>query len=341
MIKGSIFKNIFYFLFIPVFLLEILLFKFFKKQNSHRTYQMMIFLFGKFGGKFNKILSNFLCVKKNINLDKLETYIENNKKPEQILKELNTDGYSVIKNIISKEMIKVLKDSIIKTPGVYSSDEFPPESNLTKEFFDIENPKGVRFVYSGTDLLKNSIIQNLDFDKFFINSAKNYLGCVPVLDIVGAWWSSPSEKPDYTAAQFWHHDMDRPKWLKIFIYLTDCGEKNGPHEFITGSHKNNGIPKNLRSKGYIRLDDEIISKYYSKNHIKKFTANEGDLILEDTIGLHKGKQLLEGRRLMLNFQYSSCSFGASLPELKFPEKIGDNLSNIKINFPDISSKLIG
>lgn len=332
-------KNFFYLLYAPIFLLEVLLYKFFRIKNSHRTYQMMIFLFGKFGGRFNNVLSKFLCVKKNTNTKNLNTYIKINKSDEEILNELNNNGFSVIKNIIDKETIEDIKNSLNNTLGMYSSDEYPPEKNSNKEYFDMNNPKGVRFVYSGTDLLKISKIQNLAFDKFFIEIAEKYLGCVPILDIVGAWWSSPSKKPDYTAAQLWHHDMDRPKWIKIFIYLTDCGEKNGPHEFVIGSHKNDGIPKELRSKGYSRLSDEEISKYYSKNRIKKFTANEGDLIIEDTVGLHKGKQLLEGKRLMLNFQYSSCGFGASLPKLRIPEKMSENLLKIKIDCPDISSEL--
>ena len=40
---------------------------------------MMIFLFGKFGGGFNKTLSNFLAKKDEIKLEKLETNIDNKK----------------------------------------------------------------------------------------------------------------------------------------------------------------------------------------------------------------------------------------------------------------------
>ena len=44
---------------------------------------MMIFLFGKFGGKFNKTLSNFLAKKDEIKLEKLETNIDNKKNYHQ------------------------------------------------------------------------------------------------------------------------------------------------------------------------------------------------------------------------------------------------------------------
>lgn len=333
-------RNIYYFFYLPIFLIEIFLFKFFKIQNSERSLQMMIFLFGKFGGRFNKKLSNFLAKKDEIKLEKLSTNIDNKKNYYTILNELNENGYSIVKKVLNDDSIISLKKSIISMPGTYSSDDCLPEKNQREEYFDIKNPKGVRFVYSGSELLKNPFIQNLAFDKTFLEIAQSYLGCLPVLDIVGAWWSSPGAKPDITAAQFWHHDMDRPRWIKIFIYLTDCDEKNGPHEFIRGSHKNNGIPKILREKGYVRLNDETILEHYSENDIIRCTAKAGDLILEDTIGLHKGKQLIEGNRLMLNFQYSSCSFGSSLPKIKMPKKIMGNLSQVNLEYPHISSKLI-
>lgn len=332
-------KNIYYFFYFPIFLIEIFLFKFFKLQNSDRSLQMMIFLFGKFGGKFNKILSNFLANKEKINLEKLKTNIKSDKNQQIILNELNENGYSILKKVIDDDVIKSLRKSIISMPGYYSSDNYLPEMKRREEYFDIKNPKGVRFVYSGSELLENPFIQNLAFDKTILEIAQSYLGCVPILDIVGAWWSSPGDKPDVTAAQFWHHDMDRPKWIKIFIYLTDCNENNGPHEFIKGSHKDNGIPKILREKGYARLDDETILEHYSENDIIKCVAKAGDLILEDTIGLHKGKPLVEGNRLMLNFQYSSCCFGSALPIIKMPKKIMGNLSQINLENQLISSKL--
>ena len=44
--------------------------------------------------------------------------------------------------------------------------------------------------------------------------------------------SAKSDKVDEHAAQMFHFDMDRPKWLKFFIYINDVNEKNGPHFFI-------------------------------------------------------------------------------------------------------------
>jgi hypothetical protein len=337
--KISFIKKLIYYLFIPIFLIEIILYKFFKKKNSKRSHLAMIFFFGQFGIKFNDCLSKFLCKNKSINVKDLKSFLIINKNTNKVLNDLNRNGYSIVKNVIEKKTIEKIKFSLKNIKGAYTSDEFALEDNKN-EFYDYENPKGVKFVYNGNDLLANLDIQNLAFDKFFINIAKDYLKCVPILDIVGAWWSAPSDKPDHNAAQLWHFDMDRPRWLKVFIYLTDCNELNGPHEFIEGSHRVNGIPKNIRTRGYVRLDDKEILRHYKNTNIKKFTAKEGDLLIEDTIGLHRGKQLFEGRRLLLNFQYSSCCFGSTLPNFKIPEQLNSNLSIIKKKIPLISSRLI-
>ena len=66
---------------------------------------MMIFLFGKFGGGFNKTLSNFLAKKDEIKLEKLETNIDNKKNYHLILNELNENGYSIVKKFLMMTLL--------------------------------------------------------------------------------------------------------------------------------------------------------------------------------------------------------------------------------------------
>ena len=46
-----------------------------------------------------------------------------------------------------------------------------------------------------------------------------------------------SKKADSEAAQMFHFDLDRIKWLKFFIYLTDVKINSGPHVYVSGTHK--------------------------------------------------------------------------------------------------------
>ena len=74
--------------------------------------------------------------------------------------------------------------------------------------------------------------------------------------------------------------MDSSKWVKFFFYMSDCDEKNGPHSFISGSHKDNGIPYNLRKLGYARIDDKNIHSHFDDSQIIEFKCKAGTLLAE-------------------------------------------------------------
>ena len=99
--------------------------------------------------------------------------------------------------------------------------------------------------------------------------------------------------------------MDRPKWIKFFIYLTDCNQQNGPHCIIKRTHKNFSVPWKIRKNGYSRISDDIINKNFLESDITEIIAKKGTLLIEDSRALHKGKKLEKGNRLMfqLNFQF--------------------------------------
>jgi ectoine hydroxylase-related dioxygenase (phytanoyl-CoA dioxygenase family) len=166
--------------------------------------------------------------------------------------------------------------------------------------------------------------------------AQEYLGSKPVLDVLGMWWHTNfSDKPDSEAAQFFHFDMDRPKWLKFFIYLTDVEATNGPHIFVAGSHRSEGIPSSMLKKGYARLTDEEVEKYYDKKNIIEFTAPKGTIIAEDTRGLHKGKHVEKGARLMLQIQFSNTLFGTTYTKVNFGSNLCTELKLKKKQYPDM------
>ena len=55
----------------------------------------------------------------------------------------------------------------------------------------------------------------------------------PLHHVVERAWKGASSE----AAQLFHFDMDRIRFLKVFIYLTDVGTENGPHVYVRGSHR--------------------------------------------------------------------------------------------------------
>ncbi len=154
------------------------------------------------------------------------------------------------------------------------------------------------------------------------------------------WWhTSYSKVPDKDAAQFWHFDMDRIKWLKFFIYLTDVETTNGPHSFVEGSHRSGGIPTALLKKGYARLEDSEINANYSPDRVIEFAAPRGTVIAEDTRGLHKGKHVEHGDRLVLQLQFSNSLFGGNYPPARM-RVVEPKLKAMQTQFPRIYSNYL-
>jgi hypothetical protein len=123
---------------------------------------------------------------------------------------------------------------------------------------------------------------------------------------VCAWWTFPvGGEADSGAAQLYHYDLDRVRWLKVFVYLTDVDEVSGPHAFIRGSHRTIGS-KISRDGRY--SDAEVFSMYNRADEVV-FIAPRGTVILEDTLGLHKGIPAISKRRFILQVQLSINYFG--------------------------------
>ena len=174
-----------------------------------------------------------------------------------------------------------------------------------------------------------------------IRIAQTYLGAEPIADVMGLWWHTAfSDKPDSEAAQFFHFDMDRIKWIKFFICLTDVAPENGPHFFIEGSHRTKDIPNDLLSRGYVRLTDEEVARHYPAKDFVEFTAPRGTIIAEDTRGLHKGQHVRCGHRLMLQIQFSNCLFGPPYPRISFSRIVDPALADAVRCHPRIFSAFL-
>ena len=176
-----------------------------------------------------------------------------------------------------------------------------------KSIFNETKAISPRFQFRNTQLVNHSLIQDLAFDPSLLRIANKFLKTKPVLDIISMWWSLPfSRKAADKAAQKYHFDMDRFKFMKFFFYLNDVGANNGPHCYVKGSTTN--IPKPILEDR--RIEDEEIAQNYSAQNIIELKGEAGSIMAVDTRGFHKGKTLTTGKRLLLQLQFSNSVFGA-------------------------------
>lgn len=237
---------------------------------------------------------------------------------ERIVGQIRRDGYHVFERCLSEDLCVRLTEFATRTPSTVRESDGASAGETRVLPYDRDAPKGIRYDLAAADVINHPDVQALLADASLLAVAQAYLGARPLADVTGMWWHTAySNEPDEQAAQFYHFDMDRIRWLKFFIYLTDVGPESGPHCFVRGSHRTGGIPWRLRSKGYARLSDAELRACYPAESFVEFTAPRGTVIAEDTRGLHKGLHVRSGDRLMLQLQFSNSLFGGTYPDARF------------------------
>ena len=230
---------------------------------------------------------------------------------------LRQNGYVVLENVLSESVCENLLEMSLNIPGI-NREMDSNENQVYAGKYNRAKPTSNRFEYDSTTLINQPEVQKILSDESLVSFAQNYLGGAPILDLVTMWWHAPYKKEaDKNAAQWFHFDMERVKWIKFFFYITDVDTNSGPHTFIPKTHSTWGIPSLLRRQGYVRLSDDEVSETFPVSSWKEFTGKRGTLIVEDTRGLHKGKHCVAGDRLLLQLEYTISEYGAdvSLPEL--------------------------
>lgn len=222
---------------------------------------------------------------------------------------LKRQGYLLYPSVMSEGDIEHLLEFSLKTSG--STRQMDSGNGLAIDvYFDRKNPRTVRFDYAPNDLIKDPVVQKLVADPTVLRIAQDYLGTLPILDFVAMWWHVKSPNPDKEAAQYFHFDMERLRWIKFFFYITDVNPESGPHIFVPRTQADSGMPFGLRKKGYTRLEDNEVSIHFPVETWKEFIGPKGSMIVEDTRGLHKGKHVTNGDRLVFQIQFTSSLFGA-------------------------------
>jgi hypothetical protein len=171
--------------------------------------------------------------------------------------------------------------------------------------FDPSSPAAVRYDLDEQDVLACSITQQLLGDQSLLAIAQQYLGAAPVQDMVAMWWSTAQPvAASSAAAQLFHFDLDRLRFLKLFVYLTDVDAAHGPHLFVSGSHRD--LPAGFRrDRRY--TDDEVFDAF--GDAVMSIEGRRGTMFLADTRGLHKGSPLDRGVRLVFQLEYATSLFG--------------------------------
>ncbi len=307
-------------------------------ETPKQGYEALLELYCLTNGKFNdtmntKLISSNPPKKINATLEGVIGKIDD-VKFKNINNTLNKDGYIGFDKKASPELVSRLYDYALKT---YT--KVAPLYD-TKVIYDSLKPISEIYRFDPVDLVNNKDIQGLIMDPVLINIARNYLGCEPIFDFPAMWWSTTFLKEaSEEAAQLYHFDLDRIKWLKIFIYLSDVTPENGPHRLIKGSHIAGAKPRSLLNRGYARIPDADIMKYHKPEDVVVVLGEAGSMFAEDTKCWHKGTPLKKGHRLVLEFEYTSSMFGTNYPKFEL-QNASEEFRNFCVDNPIYAANFI-
>ena len=310
-------------------LLSALFFKI-NRRSLKKTNNALINLYSKDNGVSLLFFHNIMKTKR-VKKTKISSTIYENDKPLISAEELDEKGYAKFSQKLKANHVKELV-KVAKTLKCYNGEKFV--------FFDEKKITNTRYNFDSNDLVNQSFIQKLIMDEYLIDIAREYFNSEPIFDMPAMWWSTPfGEGPSTEAAQLYHFDLDRVKWLKIFFYVTDVDDFNGPHHYIEKTHKINSKPIELLSRGYQRISDDEIKNYYSSDSFKIIKGKEGSAFAADTLCWHKGKDLTKGNRLVLELNYTSSLFVKKGSKLKV-KKENKNFVNFCYENPTYSKNIL-
>ena len=173
------------------------------------------------------------------------------------------------------------QNKLIAEDLTFTSDQYSNYDEMKDKF----NPSSLKLMLENSHEFYQTILSDNILDW-----VEAYMGFKPIL--IESYVRRNFSAKYKVMNHFWHRDTNHDEHLlKAFFFFTDCSEENGPHWYISGSHKNNIL------KGKKYYDDGDVEDYpnYDKKLIKSI-VKKGATIIEDTRGLHKAGMPTDGYR---------------------------------------------
>lgn len=221
------------------------------------------------------------------------------------------DGIQFMDGLVSQQQISDIKSYL---GSCLTFDPYRPELGNFKSPDDAP-PKTHVAQFQQADIAKMPHIMDIANNPRVIDAVTDFLGCKPTISLFLAWWSLPAHDGAQEAENF-HRDYDDFRFAKLFLYLCDVTQDNGPHVFVKGSLNSDKL---FARKRY--TDSEVLSSFPNRDDHLTLTGTEGTAFVESTFGLHRGVPPKSKPRLIMQVLYTlKPNFsGPSKPLLTLPQ----------------------
>ena len=205
---------------------------------------------------------------------------------------------------------------------------------------------------SHTFVSGDAVSRYLSLPEFAAISAR-YMRMVPRFVGTSFWRTRPATGDDRIYSQLWHRDYNDRMLVKVFLYLTNVGEREGYFEFFAGTHSGGpygNLFDRIGDDGYraypdnaeveARLADTPVfdvsalppasrhgaaAPWFRRPAVVRCLGPRGSLIFADTFGLHRGGYVHAGHRDMVMTTYST-NFNVHKPHFDVTQGFAATLS---------------
>jgi phytanoyl-CoA dioxygenase PhyH len=225
---------------------------------------------------------------------------------EAIVAQIREDGYSILPMRLDAQLMARIRNETLGFS--YHLKGGKRAGGRITAIDPAQPPECISAYADAPSVAGSALLQGIARDPFFVRVASEYLGSTASVIDSTLWYTFPAAEPSADTAQLFHYDLDTIRWLKLFIYFTDVGAENGPHEYVRASHKpENKVPEVLM-KDYARLEDAEMDRYYAGER-RRVGGVAGTMFFGDTRCFHKGNSVSSAHRLVYSPIYAASRIG--------------------------------
>jgi hypothetical protein len=163
-------------------------------------------------------------------------------------------------------------------------------------------------IYTVADLPE---FANWATDRRLLGMVENYIGLPVKFQGVHLRRDFSNEKPVTT--ELWHRDDEDRRIIKVFVYLTDVGEENGPFEYIPRDRVSRFKAWRIQSRvlggrkrGQLGIDDHEMATLVPRSAWEACPCPAGTVVFADTGAIfHHGKSRQKSRSAIF-FVYTAA-----------------------------------
>ncbi len=208
-----------------------------------------------------------------------------------LVKELDSKGFAVISGFFSKELCQEIRAEMDALYADYSQFLWKDGLGADERLFGIDR--------------KSPTIRDQFLNAPMVHEVLDCYEKSQNKSIFTMGGRIRYKESNLGSGQGWHRDRVDFKQTKSIVYLTDTDRRNGPFQYIQGSHKPLSILGDFLKYGIdptdSRVPDAKMDKYIAAEpeRLITFEAPAGTALLVDVRGIHRGAPLLEGERYAL------------------------------------------